>query len=153
MILKVEHSTLFEYDIPIYETATEVRLHPDNNSAAPQRCTSFDLQVEPPATIFEYTDFYGNQVNHFNLLRERVSGAGPTLAPSSSRPRDWVTLPFGFLRRRKSHEPATIAPAQAIAGLTASQRLTASGSVRARCDLSTAGDSTGCPRLLQQLPP
>ncbi len=69
MILKVEHSTLFEYDNPIYETATEVRLHPDNNPAAPQRCASFKLQVDPPATIFEYTDFYGNKVNHFNLLQ------------------------------------------------------------------------------------
>jgi transglutaminase-like putative cysteine protease len=69
MILKVEHSTLFEYDTPIYETATEVRLHPSNSQAAPQRCASFKLQVDPPATIFEYTDFYGNCVNHFNLLQ------------------------------------------------------------------------------------
>lgn len=69
MILKVEHSTLFEYDNPIYETATEVRLHPDNNPSAPQRCASFKLQVDPPATLFEYTDFYGNIVNHFNLLQ------------------------------------------------------------------------------------
>ena len=69
MIVKVEHSTLFEYDNPIYETATEVRLHPDNNHAAPQRCASFKLEVDPPATIFEYTDFYGNIVNHFNLLQ------------------------------------------------------------------------------------
>ena len=36
---------------------------------SPQRCTSFSLQIDPPATIFEYTDFYGNQVNHFNLLQ------------------------------------------------------------------------------------
>ncbi len=69
MILKVEHSTLFEYDNPIYETATEVRLHPDNSPLAPQRCASFKLQVDPPATLFEYTDFYGNTVNHFNLLQ------------------------------------------------------------------------------------
>ncbi|MEI8032970.1 MAG: transglutaminase family protein [Chlorobiaceae bacterium] len=69
MILKVEHSTLFEYDNPIYETATEVRLHPDSNHSAPQRCASFKLQVDPPATIFEYTDFYGNSVHHFNLLQ------------------------------------------------------------------------------------
>ena len=69
MILKVEHATLFEYDNPIYETATEVRLHPDNNPAAPQRCASFKLEVDPPATLFQYTDFYGNQVNHFNLLQ------------------------------------------------------------------------------------
>jgi transglutaminase-like putative cysteine protease len=69
MILKVEHTTLFEYDSPIYETATEVRLHPDSSSLSPQRCASFNLQVEPAATVFEYSDFYGNVVNHFNILQ------------------------------------------------------------------------------------
>lgn len=69
MILKVEHTTLFEYDDPIYETATEVRLHPASGGLTPQRCASFNLQVNPPATIFEYTDFYGNKVHHFNLLQ------------------------------------------------------------------------------------
>ncbi len=69
MILKVEHTTIFEYDSPIYETATEVRLHPDTSPLSPQRCASFKLQVEPPATIFDYTDFYGNVVNHFNILQ------------------------------------------------------------------------------------
>ncbi|TLU82785.1 MAG: transglutaminase family protein [Chlorobium sp.] len=69
MILTVEHTTLFEYDNPIYETATEVRLHPDSNPAGLQRCASFKLLLDTPATIFEYTDFYGNIVNHFNLLQ------------------------------------------------------------------------------------
>jgi len=68
MILKVEHSTIFEYEEPIYETATEVRLHPAS-SVNSQRCASFSLQVNPPAPIFEYTDFYGNKVHHFNLLQ------------------------------------------------------------------------------------
>ncbi|NTV92176.1 MAG: transglutaminase family protein [Chlorobiaceae bacterium] len=69
MILKVEHTTIFEYDNPIYETATEVRLHPDNKETSPQRCVSFALTVDPPAQIFEYTDFYGNRVHHFNILQ------------------------------------------------------------------------------------
>lgn len=69
MILKVEHTTLFEYDDPIYETATEVRLQPDCDHGSSQRCANFSLQVDPPATVFEYTDFYGNKVHHFNLLQ------------------------------------------------------------------------------------
>jgi transglutaminase-like putative cysteine protease len=68
MILKVEHSTIFEYEEPIYETATEVRLHPAS-SVSSQRCANFSLQVNPPAPIFDYTDFYGNKVHHFNLLQ------------------------------------------------------------------------------------
>ncbi|NTU54239.1 MAG: transglutaminase family protein [Chlorobiaceae bacterium] len=68
MILKVEHSTVFEYEEPIYETATEVRLHPASDTGS-QRCASFSLQLTPPATVFEYTDFYGNKVHHFNILQ------------------------------------------------------------------------------------
>lgn len=68
MILKVEHSTVFEYEGPIYETATEVRLHPASDTGS-QRCASFSLNVTPAATVFEYTDFYGNKVHHFNILQ------------------------------------------------------------------------------------
>ncbi len=68
MILKVEHSTIFEYEEPIYETATEVRLHPANGAGS-QQCVSFNLQVTPSAAIFDYPDFYGNRVHHFNILQ------------------------------------------------------------------------------------
>ncbi len=67
MKLKVEHTTVFKYDEPVYETATEVRLHPDDQGA-PQHCLEFTLAVDPPTNIFHYTDFYGNSVHHFNLL-------------------------------------------------------------------------------------
>ncbi|QEQ56723.1 transglutaminase family protein [Chlorobium phaeovibrioides] len=75
MILKVEHRTLFAYSRPIYETATEVRLHPDSSQNSSQRCSSFTLDIEHTPTIFEYTDFYGNKVHHFNILQshDRVS--------------------------------------------------------------------------------
>jgi transglutaminase-like putative cysteine protease len=69
MILKVEHTTLFEYEDPIYETATEVRLHPASGSRISQSCANFNLQVSPLTGIFEYTDFYGNRVHHFNILQ------------------------------------------------------------------------------------
>jgi len=69
MILRVEHTTVFEYDDPIYETAVEVRLQPANATNAPQRLVSFKLLVEPSVSLFDYTDFYGNQVHHFNILQ------------------------------------------------------------------------------------
>ncbi|TCD48573.1 transglutaminase family protein [Chlorobium sp. N1] len=86
MILKVEHRTIFEYDAPIYETATEVRLHPHTGQGSTQRCTSFTLQVDPPAPIFEYTDFYGNRVHHFNLLRShrRVAILGTSVVETGT---------------------------------------------------------------------
>jgi transglutaminase-like putative cysteine protease len=75
MILKVEHTTLFEYEEPVYETATEVRLHPATGPDSSQRCASFSLRLDPAAPVFEYIDFYGNRVHHFNLLQshKRVS--------------------------------------------------------------------------------
>ena len=68
MILKVEHTTLFQYDAPIYETATEVRLHPASVTGG-QQCVNFNLQLQPEASFFDYTDFYGNKVHHFNILQ------------------------------------------------------------------------------------
>lgn len=68
MKLKVEHITTFEYDTAIYETAEEVRLQPRNDEDGTQRCLEFTLQLTPPGNIFHYTDFYGNNVHHFNIL-------------------------------------------------------------------------------------
>lgn len=68
MKLKVEHTTVFEYGGPVYETATEVRLRPSEHPDWPQRCLDFSLDVSPPTRITQYTDFYGNIVHHFNIL-------------------------------------------------------------------------------------
>lgn len=68
MKLKVEHTTVFEYDGPVYETATEVRLKPSEHPDWPQRCLDFTLDVSPPARIAHYSDFYGNTVHQFNVL-------------------------------------------------------------------------------------
>ena len=91
MILKVEHSTLFEYEEPIYETATEVRLHPASGTGS-QQCANFSLQITPPASIFDYTDFYGNRVHHFNILQSHkrvhivATSVVETAAPSETGP-------------------------------------------------------------------
>jgi transglutaminase-like putative cysteine protease len=68
MKLRVEHTTVFEYDGPAYETATEVRLKPYEQPDSFQRCLDFNLEVIPQARITHYTDFYGNIVHYFNLL-------------------------------------------------------------------------------------
>jgi transglutaminase-like putative cysteine protease len=90
MILKVEHTTVFEYEEPVYETATEVRLHPASGHDSSQRCASFNLKVTPPATIFEYTDFYGNRVHHFNLLQshKRVQIVATSVVETSAAPNE-----------------------------------------------------------------
>lgn len=66
--LKVEHTTAFKYDNPVYEIATQVRLQPTNSNGSPQICTDFTLSVEPATNIFHYVDYFGNTVHYFNLL-------------------------------------------------------------------------------------
>ena len=67
MWLRVEHETRFAYDSPIREAYTELRLKPAD--AGGQRCSSFTLTTEPRgASIHEYTDRFGNSVQHFDVL-------------------------------------------------------------------------------------
>jgi transglutaminase-like putative cysteine protease len=68
MKLKVEHLTQFEYDSPVFETTTEVRLQPAGGPGCPQQLKSFNLMVEPVTRVFNYPDFYDNQVHYFTLL-------------------------------------------------------------------------------------
>ncbi len=72
MKLKVEHLTQFEYDAPVYETATEVRLRPVSNHGSPQECEVFNLEIDPPAHLYSYMDYFGNQVYHFSLLQSHL---------------------------------------------------------------------------------
>jgi transglutaminase-like putative cysteine protease len=117
MILKVEHSTIFDYEEPIYETATEVRLHPASDTGS-QQCANFSLHVSPPATVFEYTDFYGNKVHHFNILQshKQVRIFATSVIETFSRPQtdpfeeDEILLLDFLAESRYVHFDASIRP-------------------------------------------
>ena len=66
MRLQIEHMTKFEYDMPITEAYTEVRMRPLNDSS--QRCQSFELVTAPDLNEFRYTDRFGNDVRFFDLI-------------------------------------------------------------------------------------
>jgi len=67
MILRVEHTTEFGYDAPIAEAYTELRLRPLEGGG--QHCSSFRLRTEPVGLrVREYTDYFGNDVLHFDVL-------------------------------------------------------------------------------------
>ncbi len=68
MRLKVEHVTTFQYDMPVYETATEIRLRPTEEIYCPQRLLDFEIKIDPDAPLFNYDDYFGNCVYNFNLL-------------------------------------------------------------------------------------
>lgn len=68
MKIKVEHTTRFEYDAPVYESTNQVRLQPIDNHGSPQSCQNFTLTVLPAANIYQYVDYFGNSVHHFSVL-------------------------------------------------------------------------------------
>ncbi|MGH9493616.1 MAG: transglutaminase family protein [Candidatus Sulfotelmatobacter sp.] len=65
MIYNVRHTTTFRYEPAVRESVMEVRLQPRSNGD--QRCLSFSLDVEPAATVMQYSDFIGNTVHHFDI--------------------------------------------------------------------------------------
>jgi transglutaminase-like putative cysteine protease len=67
MRLRIEHTTTFTYDHPISEAYTEMRLKPLDGDG--QRCTSFTLLTEPRDEVLQYTDRFGNDVRHFDVLQ------------------------------------------------------------------------------------
>src|SRR5215471_16427515 len=66
MILEIQHETRFTYAEAVTEAVAEVRLEPVSDDE--QSCHSFHLRVTPSATLYRYSDGFGNRVHHFNLL-------------------------------------------------------------------------------------
>jgi transglutaminase-like putative cysteine protease len=65
MILRICHTTRFEYQMPSYDSHNEVRMKP--LEGASQRCLEFELALTPAASNFEYDDYYGNRVHAFSI--------------------------------------------------------------------------------------
>jgi transglutaminase-like putative cysteine protease len=88
MILRVEHTTEFEYDEPIAEAYTELRLRPLEGGG--QHCSSFRLVTEPLGVrVREYRDHLGNDVHYFDVLesheRLAVTAVSEVMTP------EWFT--------------------------------------------------------------
>jgi transglutaminase-like putative cysteine protease len=67
MWLHVEHRTSFDYDTPVSEAYTELRLKPLDGGG--QRCSSFQLRTEPMGSpARSHRDHYGNEVLRFDVL-------------------------------------------------------------------------------------
>jgi transglutaminase-like putative cysteine protease len=70
MHYSISHLTRFAYAAPISETVMELRMRPSNEGH--QRCLQFELDVQPRARIFAYTDFMGNWIHHFDIPRRHT---------------------------------------------------------------------------------
>src|ERR1700685_1369225 len=69
MLLRICHTTRFEYQAPAYDSHNEARMRP--LEGATQRCVEFDLELTPDVSTFEYDDYYGNRVDGFWLHAPR----------------------------------------------------------------------------------
>ncbi len=67
MFFSVHHITRFRYSSPVYESVMELRLQP--RSEGRQTLRSFQIVTSPRAQLHAYTDYLGNAVYHFNVLR------------------------------------------------------------------------------------
>jgi transglutaminase-like putative cysteine protease len=68
MFYSIRHITRFRYSSPVRESVMELRMQP--RSEGPQSLRSFQIVTNPRAQLYAYTDYLGNAVYHFNVLRE-----------------------------------------------------------------------------------
>jgi transglutaminase-like putative cysteine protease len=67
MFYSIRHVTRFRYSAPVRESVMELRMQP--RSEGPQSLRSFQINTNPRAQLYAYTDHAGNAVYHFNILR------------------------------------------------------------------------------------
>jgi len=65
MHLSITHRTTFTYAGKAQDSFNEVRLRPIDDAF--QKCSSFDLRLDPVASPQDYSDFYGNTIHYFDI--------------------------------------------------------------------------------------
>src|SRR4051794_1906240 len=65
MKLRVEHRTVYTYAQPVSSNTNELRLKPVSSHG--QNCDAFEVTLTPSARVSDYTDFYFNYVQFFEV--------------------------------------------------------------------------------------
>ena len=65
MFYSIRHLTRFRYKTPVSESLMELRMHP--RTEGPQRCLSFLISIDPRTRVYQYRDYLGNAVDHFDV--------------------------------------------------------------------------------------
>lgn len=66
-VFKIVHLTKYQYNLPIKESINEIRLFPDNFDN--QEVLQHQLLITTNPVVEISTDFYGNRVGNFNILK------------------------------------------------------------------------------------
>ncbi len=67
MFYSIRHVTRFRYSQRVHESVMELRMQPRSEGA--QSLRNFQIVTSPRAQLYAYTDYLGNAVYHFNVLR------------------------------------------------------------------------------------
>jgi len=97
MFYSIRHITRFRYSQPVHESVMELRMQP--RSEGPQSLRNFQILTAPRVQLYAYTDYLGNAVYHFNVLRAHeelridvqavVEIASRPAPPSAADPMEW----------------------------------------------------------------
>jgi transglutaminase-like putative cysteine protease len=100
MLYSIRHVTRFRYSVPVRESAMALYMQP--RTEARQRLQSFQVQIQPHAQLFAYSDYLGNAVYHFDVpgahetltitAESTVEMADPEPLPNALPSSDWGTL-------------------------------------------------------------
>jgi transglutaminase-like putative cysteine protease len=96
MLLRISHTTRFDYQMPAYDSHNEVRMRPLEGPT--QRCLEFDLDLTPDASTVEFDDYYGNRVYGFSIHEphpELIVSAKSLVECVTSPRTPTATVPFG----------------------------------------------------------
>lgn len=106
MLLEIKHLTRYHYARPIRESVMELWMQPQKGTG--QRLLSFDLELDPPAQLFSYTDSFGNAVYHFDvpqphdqleiIARSTVETSVPSPFPEALDRGEWDRLRSEFVK-------------------------------------------------------
>ena len=105
MLVEVRHVTRFDYAEPVRESVMELWMQPQKSVR--QRLVSFDLEINPAAQVFSYTDAFGNAVYHFDVpqphnsltitAKSAVETQAPAEVPASLDSGEWDRLRSDFI--------------------------------------------------------
>ncbi len=65
-IFKIHHITKYEYDRPIKESLSEIKIYPSNIPT--QQVMDLSLSITNDPEVIVFTDYWGNKTGNFNLL-------------------------------------------------------------------------------------
>ena len=100
MYHSIRHITGFQYSSAISQSVMEIRMQPLTEGT--QRCIAFKLVTDPHAQVFNYHDYLGNIVHHFDIpephtqltiTAESVVSTGPAPAlPDALEYQAWEAI-------------------------------------------------------------